>query len=386
MKPSGSFREKLQRIQQLGVICTYNDNGCEWKGTLKQLETHVKSCSFREELCSNCRRKIPKLLFKEHSKKCTTTVQKCEFCGSSYRSSDIDRHLRICTKVIMSCPFNCGLQNKTREEIEQHKKVCQNADNICPFSDFGCNFDGDKEAVQNHLVEEPIKHLMLLCDETGLVKEGYAYLLDKLVNILDQAKHLEERSYFCEALYGPQLIWRIDDVNNKMNEAKSGARPVIYSPPFMSGRYGYKLMASACLYGDGPSRAKSMSLYMCILKGEYDGILAWPFSMTIKVTIMDQNDDYENRVHFIYTFDPRCLVTSKSYFISRPISERNAAFGAQALITLDQLEHYIREDTLFLKIELETPPTPLSLKQNENVVAKQSATPSVVLYNVNEME
>lgn len=49
------------------------------------------------------------------------------------------------------------------------------------------------------------------------------------------------------------MIWRIDNVKQKQNEARSGARTTIFSNPFMTGRHGYKMLLSASLYGDGTS-------------------------------------------------------------------------------------------------------------------------------------
>lgn len=54
-----------------------------------------------------------------------------------------------------------------------------------------------------------------------------------------------------EKLYGAQLLWKIDNYQQKFNEAKAGSKSTIYSPPFLTGRHGYKMAMSACLYGDG---------------------------------------------------------------------------------------------------------------------------------------
>ena len=54
-----------------------------------------------------------------------------------------------------------------------------------------------------------------------------------------------------EKLYGSQLIWKIDNYEEKLQEGKTGKKTTIYSPPFLTSRHGYKLALSACLYGDG---------------------------------------------------------------------------------------------------------------------------------------
>ncbi len=54
-----------------------------------------------------------------------------------------------------------------------------------------------------------------------------------------------------EKLYGAQLVWKIDSYAEKFEEAKSGKKITIYSPPFLTSRHGYKMALSACLNGDG---------------------------------------------------------------------------------------------------------------------------------------
>lgn len=49
-----------------------------------------------------------------------------------------------------------------------------------------------------------------------------------------------------------QMVWRIDGYKFLMSEAKIGKKPSIFSPPFYSAKYGYKLAASIALFGDGP--------------------------------------------------------------------------------------------------------------------------------------
>lgn len=66
-----------------------------------------------------------------------------------------------------------------------------------------------------------------------------------------------------EKLYGSQLIWKIDNYAAKLEEAKAGKKPTIFSPPFLTSRHGYKLAMSCCLYGDGKGKALSL-MHTCV--------------------------------------------------------------------------------------------------------------------------
>ncbi|PAV88058.1 hypothetical protein WR25_20307 [Diploscapter pachys] len=87
------------------------------------------------------------------------------------------------------------------------------------------------------------------------------------------------------------------------------------------------------------------------MKGEYDGILQWPFRMMVKITLIDQKPKIEDRINVSFTIDPRMLNDS-AQFLHRPISERNASFGAQTFCSLEILESYMHQDAMFVKFEV----------------------------------
>ena len=48
-----------------------------------------------------------------------------------------------------------------------------------------------------------------------------------------------------------QFVWKIDGFRRKYNEAAAGVTSALYSPPFETHKYGYKMALSFCPYGDG---------------------------------------------------------------------------------------------------------------------------------------
>jgi len=62
-----------------------------------------------------------------------------------------------------------------------------------------------------------------------------------------------------------------------------------------------------------------------------------------------------NRRHIVYTVKPNTCKENKP-FLGRPITERNASFGAQKFTELDTLQtlEYIKDDTLFIKVEIDS--------------------------------
>ncbi|CAI5444951.1 unnamed protein product [Caenorhabditis angaria] len=351
-------KEKHKQIQNLPVVCSFEEIGCDWSGTLSELSSHLENCPKKSEKCSKCGREFEKSDFARHFEKCgkkddengTTSV--CSFCLKRIRLSDFEKHLKTCQSVIISCPFQCGLVDKTRKEIEDHRPLCPNVDNVCPFIPFGCNFAGGRENIQKHLSDEPIRHLMLLCDEITDLKLTYEMMEKDLDTFNIRQTGIIENAETCHQMFGPQIIWRIDNIMQRTNEAKSGANSTIFSAPFMSHRFGYKMMACVCLFGDGIAAGKSLSLYVLILRGEFDATLQWPFNRSIKFTLLDQNPNIENRLNITYHVDPRKLRANET-FLARPRGERNAAFGSQSFCSLSILNNYIKDDQIFVKVEIE---------------------------------
>ena len=86
----------------------------------------------------------------------------------------------------------------------------------------------------------------------------------------------------------------------KMDKFKSRKRRNAewYSKPFYTHQQGYKMCVRIDANGYRGSRGTHVSLFTCIMKGEYDDKLPWPFHGKITVELLNQNADHD---HFPYT-------------------------------------------------------------------------------------
>ncbi|XP_072422053.1 TNF receptor-associated factor 1 isoform X1 [Chiloscyllium punctatum] len=141
------------------------------------------------------------------------------------------------------------------------------------------------------------------------------------------------------------LMWKINDVNRKRQEAISGKVTNFSSPAFYTSKYGYKVCLRIYLNGDGSGRGTHISLFFVVMRGEYDALLHWPFKQKVTFMLLDQN----NREHLIDAFRPD--VNSSSF--QRPVKEMNIASGCPMFIPLAKLDApkqtYVKDDTLFIK-------------------------------------
>ncbi|XP_072405507.1 TNF receptor-associated factor 3-like [Chiloscyllium punctatum] len=152
------------------------------------------------------------------------------------------------------------------------------------------------------------------------------------------------------ASYNGRLIWKIRDYARRKQEAVSGKTLSLYSQPFYSSSFGYKMCARVYLNGDGMGKGTHLSLFFVVMRGEYDPLLPWPFKQKVTLTLLDQG---LAKAHVSDTFKP----DPNSSSFRRPQSEMNVASGCPLFVTQTVLEnemhHYIKDDTIFIKVTVD---------------------------------
>ena len=141
-----------------------------------------------------------------------------------------------------------------------------------------------------------------------------------------------------------QLLWKITEFTRRRNEAVSGKQVSLYSPCFYTSRYGYKMCARIFLNGNGMGRGTHISLFLVVMRGQYDASLRWPFRQKVTFMLLDQ----DNVEHVIDTFRP----DHNSSSFQRPRREMNIASGCPMFCSLTELNNhaYVRDDTIVIKI------------------------------------
>lgn len=62
------------------------------------------------------------------------------------------------------------------------------------------------------------------------------------------------------------LMWKITNYKQRKKDAISKKATSVYSPPFYSTKFGYKMCARAYLNGDGSGKERYFSLFFVIMK------------------------------------------------------------------------------------------------------------------------
>ncbi len=168
----------------------------------------------------------------------------------------------------------------------------------------------------------------------------------------DMQIHLQELSILVQTLqatsYNGQFIWKIPDLNRRRDEAVLGKTVSLYSAPFFTSRFGYKLCLRLYLGGDGSGKHTHISFFVTIMKGEYDALLSWPFLQMVTLTLLDQN----KKKDITQCFKPE--PSSSSFW--KPHTEMNVASGCPKFAPISVLTdpNYVQDDTIFFKASVDT--------------------------------
>ena len=144
------------------------------------------------------------------------------------------------------------------------------------------------------------------------------------------------------------FLWRIPEMRRRIRDAKIGRITSIYSPPFYTGRNGYKMCIRAYLNGDGSGEGTHLSIFFVLMKGEYDPLLQWPFDHKVSLVLVDQ----DQRKHLVQTFKPNLQSSS----FQRPKSDMNVASGCPEFAQLSVLDDpsYVKDDVMYIKAIVDT--------------------------------
>ncbi len=118
-----------------------------------------------------------------------------------------------------------------------------------------------------------------------------------------------------------------------------------FSPPVYTHHQGYKI-CKVNANGNGSGKGTRVSVYVCLMKGEFDDSLKWPFCGVISYQLLDQvNGDHKTDTN---TYDDK----APNEYCARVIKgERGVGWGIAKFIAHSELEpKYLRNNTLLFQI------------------------------------
>ncbi|XP_067830081.1 TNF receptor-associated factor 2-like isoform X1 [Heptranchias perlo] len=361
---------------------------CETFCIHKLLEDHMLMCGKRKEQCPVCgTADLTKADLEQHCDpqhgSCPNVKVPCPFkdvgCQEQPERRDLDAHLRDGQQahLLQMLSLTTSLQSRKLSQKELSESFKQHtADEVLnpgasdPLKQgTGSKASGSGAASERSRGADP-SVLALARTTDGLEKAvcGLNGDLDKYGQVIEVLQ--QKCLYYEQVLHGLQrksrttespsghvgssspistngvLVWKIKDFSSHLMAAKSEQKPSFYSPSFSTHPFGYQLCCRIYPNGDGNGKGSHISLFLAIMKGEYDEVLPWPFKQKVTFMLLDQ----ANQKHIKESFSPDVLSGS----FQKPRSHMNIASGCPTFVRHDlflkPLSHYLKNDTIYIKV------------------------------------
>ncbi|XP_068701663.1 TNF receptor-associated factor 4-like [Montipora foliosa] len=314
----------------------------------------------------------------------------CQWTGELRSKED---HENDCKRFPVNCPNGCG-ELVPREEILLHTEDnCSLAPIPCPYAGMGCSKKVPEPEIKSHLHSEMGNHLDLVCAKLRSTEEELRETIDlactKLTNTEEELRNTKEHlDVACTKLKNTEeelqntkeqfkeitkelherigaledkpyqepihtYTWKINGFHRILEQAKTGNVDKIESDSFYTSEGGYKVKLR--LYPNGYSAGKNthLSIYLKIMKGGFDPILKWPFAKRVTLTLIDQQENANDRENITATISGN---QKQQTWNSRPLGEYGVWNGFSNFVLHDVLmkRGYVQDDTIFIQAKCDT--------------------------------
>lgn len=230
----------------------------------------------------------------------------------------------------------------------------------CPYLELGCATKVERRNQKKHLLDQTSSHLSLACEKLLSLREEFNEQKAKLKKQMDDLKKeneslslklsAHEKETSKPKMETPVFVWKISGFSEMLRQAKQGRNSKIDSTPFYTSSYGYKLKVSVNPNGDGSGKNTHLSAFVIVMKGEYDGMLPWPFNQKVSFTLIDQQESLNERENIVMHFKSNTRLEN----FARPVSEENPGRGYARFVSHEKLKsrRFIVDDTLFIQVDV----------------------------------
>ena len=326
-----------QRVLSLQVYCSMKERGCDWSGTLEQLDTHLDpdqdNCQYVDTKCPlNCHMTIPKNKVEQHvAQHCAKRPYVCQHCNFKATYEEVvDTHLPECKYVPLQCPNLCGVTFE-RDFMEDHMKMCRLEEVGCEFSGVGCDGRFIREDQEEHTRQNSQKHLTLTASLAVETKEQLQQklleqdkkhkeeeekmkqqigelkkLLDKQEKKLEkQERELDEQKLKTQDSENRLIVQQnnlqaqLSGLSNQLGLNRTFTMPgfikawressIWKSTAMYTHLYGYKFFFQIRANGYGAGHGKSVLVNLWSTPGDFDSQLKWPVKVKITLELINQH-------------------------------------------------------------------------------------------------
>lgn len=306
-----------RRVLELKIRCPHRGQGCKWTNELGKLAGHLSTgslegeCKFEKVACAySCGREVQRCEMGAHkTSECPLRPTKCQYCGRDAAHSELTsgRHLLQCEQYPLECPNGCGKHAIKRRKLSCHLDQCPMELIDCEFSHVGCTARLQRVKMANHTRQGVEAHLSRTCT---VVRQQADALQEQTAMLQAQAAALQEQTAVIATLQQ-----QVKELGAHLKPEALDQRPFIppppftmtdfeehrdaddtwYSPPFYSSIGGYKMCLIVNANGAQVGQSTHLSVFVCLMRGEHDDDIPWPYEGVITFQLVNQRGDWGHR-------------------------------------------------------------------------------------------
>ncbi len=342
-----------RRVLSLKVRCPNKELGCNWVGEMRDRQGHLDlqkgQCEHRHINCPNsCGDRVPKAELDNHlTDSCSKRKVICQYCNQYSTFGEIEDHNRSCVEFPVKCPNGCSDSEIPRGSLPQHLLQCPFQPVPCEFEGIGCTTQVRRNEMALHMERASQVHLGQMSrfcidlmrglqekdSETAELKRSLQEKDQEMAQLRDALRKLQvdfqsqlqvqqdlfrsklqERSDQLETL---ELHVQTQDDQHEQVEKLShrvliletlvNVPPYYFTmtnfalhkrgttqwmcPAFHNELGGYKMALEISAYGEGAGKGTHVSVYIRIMRGEYDDLLRWPLKASVTIQLISQLND-----------------------------------------------------------------------------------------------
>ena len=371
-----------REINNLEVICPFSEAGCNWEGKFEDYHRHASTCDFTSSTCPLSAFGCGKTPMSKSELQCHLSSKhgdhlellanrllelqlQCNASQSLIRSAQPSRKgvtSRILHEIVETDGprQDSGFDEQLPVPLDKYKLHAELED-LDESTGFNALSSYTRNTRMDRLVQKTIQEIMEkqleeLKRELKAKDDDIASLKTTVTKLEKsvRAKHaeLEDRDFRLSLIensnHDGSMIWKIPQFSQRKADAQNGKYTSIFSLPFYSGRYGYKMCLRLYIMGDGIGKGTHLSLFFVVMRGEFDNILQWPFTHKVTFKLINQAGGRD----IVDTFQPDPMSSS----FRKPKSDMNIASGCPRFVSHTELERggFIVDDTIFIKCMIDT--------------------------------
>ena len=259
-----------QSLNDFEVYCSHKSKGCEWRGELRELDKHLNSDPPADKSLEGC----PFTVIK-----CPLS---CASCKKGVCRKDVKAHVndKLLNHVLAQNVQMQSIERRLEEVIGTNAQLTMQIQEV-----LGVNTQLTMELQNVKKHKQRLEHRVTELEERVNKLEVNQPSASKPAP--DQPSASKQPSTYRTGTVKPRGV---EFTMTRFEEYKR-EDDSWYSPHFYTHPGGYKMCLKVIPNGDTDGKSTHLAVRICMMKGESDNQLKWPFKGDITVELLSQEDE-----------------------------------------------------------------------------------------------